>query len=216
MAVFSREVWRAHSAWYSFFGNSLLAPMVSNGAIGLDPHFWDEFPFAFHGKATEGLRDLQAVVKRYENVTLDAVLQDINIDYAKLFIGPPRPTAPPWETAYRAKVDNVVLFGQATVEMNSRLRKAGLAINNEKHQLADHIGLELLYLAAQSDSFSMRVPQLLDVKELRVFIEENLLSWVGSFTEAVVRNDSSGYYAGMAKIIWGVLLWDVEQLKECG
>ena len=212
----STDIWHARSEWYSFFGNSFLAPMFPEGAMGLKPRFWEEFPFAFHDKTREGLQDLQAVLKRYEKVTIHDALQDINVAYAKLFIGPPRPAAPPWETAYRAKADNVVLFGRATVEMNDRLRKAGLAINTDKHQLTDHIGLELLYLAAQSDRFATGEPSLPDVRELRLFIEENLLSWIGSFTEAVVGSDTSGYYAGLAKTIWGVLLWDIEQLKECG
>ena len=216
MMMFSRDIWHAHSAWYSFFGNSLLAPMSCDGAMGLEPRFWDEFPFAFHEKAMEGLRDIKAATRRYENIEACDVLQDVNLAYAKLFIGPPRPAAPPWETAYRSKVDKSVLFGQATFEMHDKLRKAGLAINNERHQLADHIGLELLYLAAESDKFSIGRSQLLDVREVRVFIEERLLSWIGSFTEAVVKSDSSGYYAGMAKTIWGVLLWDIDQLKACG
>ena len=214
--MFSKDIWRTHSEWYSFFGNSLLSPLSSDSAMGLEPRFWDEFPFAFHEKAMEGLQDLQAATRRYENIDAFDVLRDINLAYTKLFIGPPRPAAPPWETAYRSKVDKSVLFGQATFEMHDNLRKAGLAINNEKHQLADHIGLELLYLAAASDNFSTGKSQLLNVREIRIFIEERLLSWIGSFTEAVIKSDSSGYYAGMTKMIWGVLLWDIEQLKVCG
>lgn len=42
---------------------------------------------------------------------------------------------------------SVVGFGQATFEMQDLLRKAGLQVQNENNQYADHMGIELLLLS---------------------------------------------------------------------
>lgn len=124
----------------AFCGNSLLAPITQTANVGLDPAFWEAFPtFGDEGvaRAVQSCAMWAAAFgRRCESADQDAVTR-CAVEYTRLFVGPPRPAAAPWETAYRAAaagVETSVGFGQATFEMRELLREAGLGLSNENHQ----------------------------------------------------------------------------------
>lgn len=139
--------WQTLSEAYAFLGNSLLAPMSQTSAVGLDPAFWRAFP----DFDDAGVFDAIAGCVRYaEDAVARAeeggnIVQDASVEYTKLFIGPPSPSAAPWETMYRS--DTNIGFGEATFQIKALLKAAGLEVKNENHQYEDHMGIELLYLS---------------------------------------------------------------------
>ncbi len=133
---------------YAFLGNSLLSPLSQTADVGLDAAFWVAFPsFGVPGvtAAADALarwaeRDAAGGRPRDERT------RDVSVEYTRLFIGPPKPAAPPWETMNRG--DGVTVgFGEPTFEMRRLLREAGLELANSNHQYEDHLGIELLYLS---------------------------------------------------------------------
>ena len=146
--------WKELSEAYAFVGNSLLKPMTQTSDVGLDPAFWEAFP-TFGGSEVAGVC---AALAAYALAAREAAASDgrdavecCAVEYTRLFVGPPRPAAAPWETMYRggAAVGGATVgFGQATFEMRALLREAGLEVKNENNQYEDHIGIELLYLSA--------------------------------------------------------------------
>lgn len=148
--------WKELSEVYAFVGNSLLKPMTQTSDIGLDSAFWEAFP-TFGSSEVAGVC---AALAAYARAAREAAASDgcdpverCAVEYTRLFVGPPRPAAAPWETMHRAGGSAAtggatVGFGQATFEMRALLREAGLEVKNENNQYEDHVGIELLYLSA--------------------------------------------------------------------
>ncbi|RDB62208.1 molecular chaperone TorD [Gordonibacter sp. 28C] len=156
--------WELLAERLAFLGNSLLSPLTVETAFGLDEAFWDEFgaglaacgePVAAGApvcdEATKrALARMKARVHdlRVASPEIDAAVRRANVEHARLFIGPPKPAAPPWETMYaRSGEVGEVGFGRATVAMQDLLREAGLELAGGSNQYADHMGIELLYAA---------------------------------------------------------------------
>ena len=71
-----------------------------------------------------------------------------SVEFMRLFIGPPRPAANPWETVNDPYNDKKVGYGRATVAMQQLLAAEGLELGGENNRFEDHMGIELLYLSA--------------------------------------------------------------------
>lgn len=164
---------------FAFLGNSLLSSMGRSSSIGLDPGFWSEFP-------SFGRDGVAAAARACESFAqTGASVQDVDVEFARLFVGPPKPAAAPWETFYR-KGDAGIGFGQATHEMRALLKECGLELSGESNQYADHMGIELLLLA-----------ELLrrDEAGAAAFAASHPAAWVDSFRSAVSAVFPDGYYA---------------------
>lgn len=196
---------------FAFLGNSLLAPMTQTSPAGLDSSFWDAFP-DFDNDAVRaaagGCRAFAAEAQRAFEAGEDAV-QAVAVEYTKLFIGPPRPLAAPWETMHRS--DSAVGFGQAAFGMKQALRDVGLEVKNENNQYPDHMGIELLLLSelcrrAANAEGEERVQA--ESKAVS-FAQEHPASWVESLESAVSSAYPSGYFApllALAKTLLDALI----------
>lgn len=132
----------------AFLGNSLLSPMNQTSSVGLDSAFWETFPDFGNEDITQAVNRCASYAENAQRQILNGgnAVQDASVEYTKLFVGPPKPAAAPWESFYRG--DDVTSgFGKATFDMQRRLRDAGLQVSNENNQYADHAGIELLYLS---------------------------------------------------------------------
>ncbi len=140
--------WKTLSEAYAFVGNSLLRPMTMTSPVGLDPAFWKAFPVFDEAPWPGPWKPAHAMPKEPRSAPRagEDGPQRVSVEYTRLFVGPPSPAAPPWETMYRGK-DVTVGFGQPTFEMRELLRAAGLEVRNANNQYEDHMGIELLYLS---------------------------------------------------------------------
>ena len=205
----------------AFCGNSLLAPMTQTANVGLDPAFWGEFPtFGDEGVACAAQSCAMwaaAFGRRCESADQDAVTR-CAVEYTRLFVGPPRPAAAPWETAYRAAAAGAeasVGFGQATFEMRELLREAGLGLSNENHQYEDHMGIELLLLpelfrrAAAADGDAAGAVAVDDAAALArkaaSFAAEHPAAWADAFRAKVTEAVPDGYFASLLGMVEALL-----------
>ena len=214
-------------------GNSLLAPITQTANVGLDPAFWEAFPtFGDEGVARAAQSCAMwaaAFGRRCESADQDVVTR-CAVEYTRLFVGPPRPAAAPWETAYRAAaagVETSVGFGQATFEMRELLREAGLGLSNENHQYEDHMGIELLLASelcrragegedwgadagcvpsAASEGADADTQNALSAAQHAVdFVRTRPLSWMSALREAVERESPNGFYASLLQLTQALL-----------
>lgn len=175
----------------AFLGNSLLAPMSQTGHVGFDPSFWASFP----DFADEGVREALGRLSSYaQNAQVRArcgenVVQQVSVEYAKLFVGPPKPAAPAWETAWRG--GGAIGYGEAAVQMRHLLSDIGLEVSNGNNQYPDHIGIELLYA---STLCRMIAAGAASADGLRAFLEDHPLHWIGDLRSAVKQATCGGYY----------------------
>ena len=203
--------WEAFADVYAFVGNSLLTPMARTSDVGLSPSFWSAFPFAEWPEAQDALKRLAAFAKAASAKDHAQAVQDCSVEFTRLFVGPPKPAAPPWETFYRA--DGVTAgFGQATFAMRQRLRDAGLELRNENNQYEDHMGIELLYL-------SWMCRQVLEgggsvqASDARSFALAHPLAWIGRFRDAVGKASPDGYFHALVDLASCLLEAQVSRLS---
>lgn len=206
--------WKGLGEVYGFLGNSLLKPMTMTATVGLDPAFWEAFPTFDDGGVAAAIgacsRNAAALVERAQVEGADAV-ERCAVEYTRLFVGPPSPAAPPWETMYRGEGVSVG-FGQATFEMRALLREAGLEVKNENNQYEDHLGIELLYLC----ELCQRAADAEDAAEgaaVASFIEAHPLSWVGDLHDRIAQTAPEGYFAALTQLAEAVLRWHVEATR---
>lgn len=214
--VLDAAYWQRAAGVYAFYANSLLDPMMADTALGLDPVFWQEFPHV-EGKeplaAAEaaGIERMRAAVRVLAALPQDEALIQLGLAHAKLFVGPGAPAAPPWETLYRT--GGSVLFGQPTFDVRAAFRERSLAVDNANHQMEDHIGLELMLLAAEAERFAAALPSREALERRLAFIEEHPLSFAAAFREKVEEADPTGYYAAVAALAEGALAAEAGHLK---
>lgn len=199
--------WMNYAEAFAFVGNSLLAPMNQTGTVGLEPAFWSSFPSFDDVHVAVALEACEAYAAAAQQLASEGgnPVQQASVEYTKLFVGPPRPAAAPWETMYRpGAAEATVGFGQATFEMRALLREAGLEMSNENNQYADHIGIELLYASvlcerlAQTEGDAAAQEEL--VEKLKGFAQDHPLAWIGKLQEKVSASESAGYIAAMLEL----------------
>lgn len=208
------DTWMLLGETYGFIGNSLLKPMNQTLSVGLDPTFWIGFPVVFSGGHVDaGLAKLCSYAMAAGELGIEKAVESVSVEYTRLFIGPPAPSAPPWETMNRSD-GATVGFGEATFAMRKLLRDAGLELKNENNQYEDHIGIELLYLSALCRRRSEGVDEKTADERIVRFITEHPLDWIGILRGKVEIMYPCGYIAGLLQLAEGVLLWQKEALAS--
>lgn len=189
----------------AFIGNSLLSPMSQTDPIGIEPEFWDVFPVF----GSDAMRGAVALCRGYAFSAQESArsggdpVQTASVEFTKLFVGPPRPSAAPWETFYlTGGGDAAVGFGQATFEMRELLRGAGLEVSNDDNQYADHMGIELLLL---SELIGRAAEGEGSPEEAAEFARSHPASWIGPFREKIDEVAPKGYFSRIASLAEALL-----------
>lgn len=214
MRVLDCDEWQTLGQLYAFFGNSLLSPMNRMETVGLDPAFWHDLAGLLGGAIARPAQDCAAWAERAAgDCSRDELVQRVSVEFTHLFVGPPSPAAPPWESA-NGPVESHVGFGEATYQMRERLRAVGLAQCGSSNQFEDHLGIELLYLSelcrriadAQASTCGSEDAQ---VEELECFVREHPLCWIGRFCDKVALSRPDGYFVHVLDCARTLLGWQV-------
>lgn len=206
------EEWMVASQLYAFLGNSLLSPMSRTESVGLDPAFWRELGGLLDGALADSAESLASWAERASaDAARSEAVQRVSVEFTKLFVGPPKPAAAPWESA-NGPVDSHVGFGEATFAMRERLRALGLELCNENNQYEDHVGIELLYLselcrrASEEPSGAAACDAAApDAEEIASFIREHPLAWVPCLREKVAASQPEGYFIRLLDVVLALL-----------
>lgn len=192
---------------YAFVGNSLLRPMSQTASVGLGAQFWEAFPRFGSAAVDEAATRLARWAAAGDGASEADRISDVSVEYTRLFVGPPAPAAPPWETMNRSE-GVTVGFGEPTFQMRQLLRDAGLELSNENRQYEDHMGIELLYLSelcrrAAAEGADADAPEALGA-----FVRQHPLAWIDRFAAKVSEDAPDGYYAGLLSLARALLeLW---------
>ncbi|MEC4272851.1 molecular chaperone TorD family protein [Adlercreutzia sp. R25] len=212
MSTLDANSWKALADAYAFLGNSLLRPMSQTADAGLDASFWSVFPDFESEDVAHAIDSLALWAESRRGEARDAVVTDVSVEYTALFVGPPSPLAPPWETMNRRE-GATVGFGEPTFQMREVLRGLGLEAAGPSNQYEDHLGLELLCLsemcrrrawaldmAATAREVAARgesvdgLSRELSGEEVAAYLDEHPLGWVGALEDKVEAARPDGYY----------------------
>lgn len=122
-------------------------------------------------------------------------------EYHRLFLGPGRPVAPPFESVYR---DGTIL-GPAAQSFLRELREAGMEPPEDSRLPADHVALELEYLAhlllgaeeARGAGRWEAAGALSD--RARGFVEDRLAGWLPAFLGRLERGAPRSPYTSVVR-----------------
>lgn len=213
--------WMTLSQAFAFLGNSLLKPLSQTSDAGMDPAFWGAFP-DFGDEAVAAACDSAAdaaegLARRGEEEGRDPV-ELASVEFTRLFVGPPKPAAAPWESFYLSDGDVSVGFGAATFAMRELLREAGLEVSNENNQYEDHIGLELLFLSELcrrrgEGSPSLSEDEVCGNAAILAYVSARPLGWIGDLRRAVQEAAAGGYIDGVLAVAEALLRHLAASLK---
>ncbi len=83
-------------------------------------------------------------------VPLPGSLEDLEVEYCRLFVGPGHVEVPPYESVYHghdSTMQQGLVMGPVTMEVKELYYEAGLQLAAEFSDMPDHIAVETLFLA---------------------------------------------------------------------
>ncbi|MDO4289929.1 MAG: molecular chaperone TorD family protein [Eggerthellaceae bacterium] len=219
----SANDWQMRAEAYAFLGNSLLAPMTQTSDVGCDPAFWEAFPDFGNAEVARAAAELAAWARQQaeSDIAREKLVERVSVEYTHLFVGPPSPAAPPWETMNRRE-GATVGFGEPTFQMRALLREAGLELSGENRQYEDHLGIELLYASelcrragedadADDGGTDAEIDAGADGKidantpsDLARFLDEHPRGWIDAFARRVEDAAPDGYFARFVALVRAV------------
>lgn len=149
-------------------------------------------------------------VARGEGKDRNVLLEELAVEYARLFIGPRNPPAIPFASFYLS--ESRALMTDETIAVRKIYLANNMVVENLYSTPDDHIAIELEFLAHLSDAMietlvagnSVRTNELEKVREL--FIKEHMQQWIPSFIDAIDKADAHPFYQGAAHILEEVIM----------
>lgn len=155
----------------------------------------------FHPPDERLLEALRETDVRWLRPAADPVLEELQKDYAQLFVGPFTMSAPPYGSVYLESDRRVC--GDSTMAVMARYREEGLKLT--LREPADHVAAELEYMYVLA-AREMEALALGDggkatryVQKQRDFLHTHLGAWVPLLTKRIVAGARSGFYQDLAR-----------------
>lgn len=168
-----------------------------------DPEMLAQWPLPARGSTATGLDLLRE--SRSEGEDYD----DVDSDRLRLFVGPARLKAAPYESVYLSREG--LLFEDETIAVRRFYRRFGLQVERLNRDPDDHIGLELNFLATLClralDALEADDPQAASafIDGHAQFLDEHLCAWAPQFIERVGEHAQTAFYRGIAHLLEGTL-----------
>jgi len=140
-----------------------------------------------------------------EGFSKDSLLK-LQVDFARLFVGPYRLMAPPYGSVYLEGVNRVM--GDSTLDVRNRYRASGLDLSPDFREAPDHIAAELEFMhyltvkgtEAASRTKPMLFPRLFadSLREQKSFLEAHVGAWVSDFCSRVEASAETAFFKNLA------------------
>jgi TorA maturation chaperone TorD len=148
--------------------------------------------------------ELAAMAGRLRDAFQAASLQDLLVDYTRLFLGPVQALARPYASVWLSGESQVMQ--ESTLAVQSMYAEGGFEIDEGFQDLPDHVAaeLEFLYLLIHRDNearWSGNADAMGAIGALRRrFLDGHLGRWLGPFLLAVHDGAQSDFYEVQAEL----------------
>lgn len=171
------------------------------------PDVWPDWPLREDDDSRAGL-DWMSRSLAAEGAKGAEGLEQLVADYQRLFLGPQRVLACPYESVYLG--DEHLTFGSQTLAVRQWYRRYGLRAPAEGREPDDHIGLELgfvshLCVLGMDALESGADTSAHELHAVGAFASEHLLRWAGECLDHVAEGADTDFYRGVAGLTRGVL-----------
>ena len=161
------------------------------------------------GAIERGL-DLLLSALRENKDRLDDYVEDLAVEFARLFIGPKSSPAVPYASFYLTEAKTVM--SDVTIDIRKRYLEAGMAARDLYSTPDDYIGLELEFMSHLTDRMiklfedgqRVEASRLLEIKNK--FLNEHMALWVPFFADMILEHTGDDFYKGVALILKGATL----------
>ncbi|ELY77821.1 MULTISPECIES: molecular chaperone [Natrinema] len=126
--------------------------------------------------------------ERIEPEVAETTVEELRVEYARLFVGPAEPVCPPYESLYRDGDDAVL--GPSARAVVKWYQSYGLGLEPEWPDLPDHIATEL--------EFAAYLLEREDPETCERFLDEHPRLWIEEFLDDVERETREPYYRALA------------------
>ena len=145
-------------------------------------------------------------------------LSRLRNEYMRLFVGPQKLVAPPWESVYRSHQG--LLFQESTLTVREIYRRQGFEAEGYPRVPDDSLSLEMDFmgriadraLAALLENRTDDLKEALTVSES--FLRVHLLFWVPKMLERLNGSAFRLFYPQMVKILLSFMELDLELVQE--
>lgn len=142
----------------------------------------------------------------------------LELDYARLFVGPFELLAPPYGSIY---LDNTRrLMGDSTAEVLKRYEEFEINLSGSFQDAPDHISAELEFMAY----LIFRQDEALEAGDMagaegflnaqKAFLKDHLASWAPEFARRVETCAESGFYRRLARVTLAFLQNEIQLLQQ--
>jgi len=141
--------------------------------------------------------------KTINNDVNDNHLNNLVLEYTRLFIGPGKHISP-YESVYRDNED--ALWSETTVEVKNFIESLGLEYSYNWSGLPDHIGVELEFMQRltchEKEAWTQEdKKQAIHCLEFeKRFVDEHLSQWVPTFCDKVKEEIRVAFYGEIANL----------------
>jgi len=156
----------------------------------------------------------EAALLSAKNLDPDA----LQVDYARLFIGPFMAPAPPYGSVYLE--DKRRLMGDSTVDVQQHYFSLGLDLSPDFKEAPDHITAELEFMHVlvnqELEAIELSDGQVLldNLRHQRNFLQKHIGAWIGAFTDKIVAHAQSDYYRHLAGIARMFIAEDMQAIPD--
>ncbi len=153
-----------------------------------------------------------------EGEDLDEIKEELNVDFARIFLGPGPSPAFPYESVYRSR--SGLLMQGPFDEVRDSYRMAGINKNPELKEPEDHIAVELAFMAQLCNQSEMAVKNhegkeaLIQFEHQKEFLQNHLLSWAPSFCADIRRTAQTEFYQSLAVLLEAWILSEKEEIDN--
>ena len=181
----------------------------------IDEAFFEQLrhvKFPLGRQETELTEFSDALLRLNEYFEYDAgeTIDDLAADYAKTFLGAGRAdgaAAFPYESVYTSP--KRIMMQNAWNEVSEIYANKGVEMEDEVSDLkADHIAIELEYMAFLCDDTSMHTETLFGLEEQKEFLNRHLLNWVPEFCLDIKYYADTEFYRMVGQLTTGFLQFD--------
>lgn len=157
-------------------------------------------------------------LKKLENMRPED-LEESYYEYNRLFIGPGKLKAPPYESSYRNPEG--LVMQKETLSVRRFYRQAGLAVREQGRYPDDHLAFELEFICYLLSRLLRNYQEkgLWDgtyQRWYRDFFQQHLGQWIFSHCQDILENSSTPIVQGMGWALWGFMELEKQELSFKG
>jgi len=145
-------------------------------------------------------------------------LEELKIDFARLFVGPYSLLAPPYGSIYLERERKIM--GDSTLYLLEIYRHAGVDLSDNFRDAPDHVTAELEFMyflvfkeieALENSDIETTLGFL---EKQRAFLRKHLGAWVFEFADTIEEKAETDFYKNLARATNAFLKQELDHLEE--